>query len=363
MEKMSGDVDLTEFLESDDVEGLESEGEESEETETKETETKKGSDETLEEEEELETDEGEEEEEQVEPDTKQKKAGELEAEKVGRQLQKEVQDILAQMDKDEILKSKGLEVKLSDFKPEEIKGFLNKGLRFYQAMDELSKMEATYQQREASLQRAALQIQDLQNQLDRKLKSVALQKETTMPKNYEIDKENDTPDVVALKEALQAQWKHNQSLAERLDSIEGGFEQQRTQSQDVALMNEIKSHQTDFPLASPEETLAVHILSGGRIPIRQIMQKGETIYGNANFVRKVFKTHPEVRKEISDEITKEYLAKANSASKKRVPVKPAGTGMKTVPVKKPTKALTFDNVGSALKRHLKTVSEELEEEV
>ena len=271
-----------------------------------------------------------------------------------RLLSQDVKQVLAQLDKDETIKSKGLEVKASEFTPEELGAFLNKGFRFYQHMDELSQREGSLLEREHSLSRAAVQLQDLQTRLDQKVRTMTLQtKETTMPRELEVDELNDTPEQATLKKAAQVQWKSNQELRERIGAIEGGFERRQSDEQEQALLSEIERYKTDFPMASPEETIAVHYLSKGKIPVQKIMQRGQSIYGSAKFVQKVFKACPDVRKAISDEMIKEYLSKQKHASSKRVPLK-TSSGATHKPVETPKKSagVTFENVGSAVKKAL-----------
>jgi hypothetical protein len=106
-------------------------------------------------------------------------------------------------------------------------------------------------------------------------------------------------------------------------------------------------------MASPEEAMAVQILSKGKIPLREIMRRGDAIYGNVDFVHKVFKHKPEVRKAIYDEMTKEYLARGKKAATKRVPLKPMGSGSKIVPAVKKQENVTFQNVGSLIRKSLR----------
>lgn len=282
-----------------------------------------------------------------------KTAGESTADqKAARKLAKELEDVVTLIGQDDSLKSKGLEAKLSDFTPEERKALFNKGLRFYQHMDELTKREATIVERERALMNASRQIQDLQLRLDQEMKRRATAPSTTPPKDLEV-LPDDPPELIALKKASLDQWKRSQELEEKLSGFESLVSRRQNDEQEQAVLNEIQTYKGDFPLASPEETIAVHMLSGGRIPIRQIMQRGQQIYGSADFVKKVFAACPEVRKEVEDGVIKNYLAKQKNAAQKRVPLKPSGTGLKPVATDKKKKPVTFDNVGSEIMRSLR----------
>jgi hypothetical protein len=348
---MAKSVDISDALaESEGVETDDMEFATLEEGDTPESEFR--DEEEVKESEEKEEEQEVEKEEEVEEESK-KKAGESKAKVEERKLPQEVQNILAHLGKDETLKSKGLEVKASDFKPEEIKGFLNKGLRFYQAMDELSQRERVLFEREQATANAARQIQDLQTRLEQERRMRASQPATTLPRELEINEAEDSPELIALKKAAKSQWDRNQELSTRIDSIEGGFARQRTDEQEQALLNEIQSHKHDFPLASPEETIAVHLISKGSVPIRSIMQRGQQIYGSAKHVRDVFAACPEVRKEIFEEFVKEYKTRTSLAEKKRVPLRPSGPSTKPITTAKKKAPITFENVGSNIHKAIR----------
>lgn len=267
-----------------------------------------------------------------------------------RKLTEDLKAILTHFDNDETIKSKGLEVKLTDFKPEEIKGFIQKGFRFYQHMEELSTAERAIREREVALGRDIEQIQDLKARLEFEASRMATDARNTMPQELEFDPENDTPETVAMKKAAQETYQANAQLYARLNEIESGFSQARTLEHDQRVMDEIESNKADFPMASPEETIAVHHLSRGKIPIRSIMQKGQQIYGSVDFVDKVFKNCPDVRKHFSEKFTKEYLAKRQAVSGKRVPLRPSGAGLRSEAGKSKKAPITFDNVGTMAKK-------------
>lgn len=276
-----------------------------------------------------------------------------------RELNEEVKKILAHLGKDETLKSKDLEIKVSDLTPEEAKGFLQKGARFYQHMEELSVKERTILERELALARELEQVQDLRSKVEADARRRAAELGATLPRELEIDQENDTPEVVGAKKIAQIQWKNNQQLSERLAQIESGFDRGKSEEQETRVLAEINSSKGDFPLASPEETIAVHVLSKGKIPIREIMQRGQQIYGSTGFVDKVFAACPDIRKHYADKFEKEYLVRNKAAAKKRVPMSPASSS-RVVPAKFKKSDVTFDNVSTIAKRAI-AESERLEE--
>ncbi|MCM8781733.1 MAG: hypothetical protein NC828_01585, partial [Candidatus Omnitrophica bacterium] len=216
--------------ESEDLEELESEETEEENLESEEAEGLK---------------EGEEEEGAAEAG----KAAEA-AEKVERKLSDELAKIVDLVGKDEELKSKGLTAKVGDFTPDEVKAFLQKGLRFYQAMAELSEKEKLLAQRASEVEAWGRQLQALQLQME--AMRAQERKEPEVPKELRITDE-DTPEIASLKKAAQDIWKQNQALSQQYSSFENYVRQQQQFSQDAQLLDEIQAHQSDFPLASPGE--------------------------------------------------------------------------------------------------------------
>lgn len=301
-----------------------------------------------EEEEVEETEEEKEEEKEEEEEEKEKKEEKKTKEKEKEVISSELQAILAHLEKDPILKSKGLEVDVRKLKPEEAKAFLQKGLRFYQAMEELAQKERQIQEelraREAALANAFNQLQTLSKT-----------EKTSLPKEFEIS-EDDDPGTVALKKAAAEQWRMAEALKSRVDKLESGLSARELEEQEKKILSEIAELKKDFPLASVEETLAVYALSQGKVPIRQIMSIGHNFYGSADFVRKIFQNCPDIRETIEKEIISNYLAANKKAAAKRVSIKSRGSS--AVPSVKAKKPVEFEDIRAALKKHLSSMEEE-----
>ena len=258
-----------------------------------------------------------------------------------RQVKKELEKIVELIGKDTTLKSKGLEAKVEEFKPEELQVLAQKGLRFYQAMEELAKERETLLAREKALEDALRRIEEQSKQVSTMhMESVGKKAPTEIPKQLLEISEDDTPEVVALKTYLK-------SLGEKVESISSFKEEVETKRQQEGLLREIKEYQEVYPLASVEETLAVHFLSGGQIPISKIMETSQKSYGSPDFVKRVFSTHPEVKKVIRDEIISEYLAEKNKAKstspKSSIKARSSTRMVETSEKKEP---ITFENVSN-----------------
>lgn len=279
---------------------------------------------------------------------KEKKEETKEAEeKQKREVKKELEGILSAINKDETLKSKGLEVKIEDFTEEELKALLQKGLRFYQAMDEIAKEREAVSSRMKALEEAVEYLQRHQQQegmASRDSKEAAGQSAQLPEEMLEIS-EYDEPQVVALKTALK-------QLSEKVNSLSSVYQTTQTQKEQEALLKEIESLKEDYPLANVEEVLAVHFLSGGKIPVQKVMEASQKYYGSTEFVKRVFKAHPEVRQSIEEEMIKNYLAK-QSGKKSTPKVKVSGISSKPVGESKPApETINFDNVSEKAAQYL-----------
>ncbi len=240
------------------------------------------------------------------------------------------------MKKDETLKSKGLEVKLEDFSEVELKALLQKGLRFYQAMDELAKEKEAVSSRMQALEQAVEYLQRNQASETGKQKEKAADTTAQLSDDMFEVSEFDDPQVAALKTTLK-------QLSEKVNSLTSEYQSTQTQKEQEALLKEIESLKEDYPLANVEEVLAVHFLSGGKIPVQKVMEASQKYYGSPDFVKKIFQAHPEIRKSVEEEIVKNYLAK-QSGKKSTPKVKVSGTASKPIVSKPSSEDITFENV-------------------
>jgi hypothetical protein len=343
-------IDLSTFLSDDDdeltlddIEGAHEKlpAEEPEEIEEELEETE----EAQEEEEEKSEEEPEEAEEEESEETK-----EIKEEKI--ELPAEVREVLKQI-KNEKIVSKGLEVPVKNLQPKEIVALLNKGLRFYQAMSENAKIKSELIQQTQQLQEALARVEEYKNQLARQLEEARSKTTATMPKELEIT-EFDDPETRALKKAAQEQWKANQELAQKVAIFEQQLQSSQVQERQKQVIKEIERLLPEYPLASPEEVLAIYALTNGKFSIEQIMLESHKQKANPEYVKKILQVSPEVKKALYDEITKEYLAKSKAAGQKRVGLKTAGISPAPGLAKKKVK-ITADNVDEILHKLLRKI--------
>jgi len=343
-------IDLSTFLSDDDkltFDDIEGAHEELPEEESEEVEEELEETEEVEEEEESEEkpEEESEEEEEEKEETKEDKEEKIE-------LSAEVQEVLKQIENEKIV-SKGLEVPVKNLQPKEIIALLNKGLRFYQAMSENAKIKSELIQQTQQLQEALARVEEYKNQLARQLEEARSKTTATMPKELEIT-EFDDPETRALKKAAQEQWKANQELAQKVAIFEQQLQSSQVQERQKQIIKEIERLLPEYPLASPEEVLAVYALTNGRFSIEQIMLESHKQKANPEYVKKILQVSPEIKKALYDEITKEYLAKSKAAGQKRVGLKTAGISPAPGLAKKKVK-ITADNVDEILHKLLRKV--------
>ena len=340
LSQLFGDED--EPLTMDDVEGAK---------ETLPPDEEEESEEELEEtEEEGEEEEAEETEEEEEKTEKEEAKEEKKEEQI--ELSQELKEVLEQIANEKIV-SKKLEVNVKDLKPQEITALLNKGLRFYQAMSENARMKTELIRQTQQLQEALTRVEEYKEQLSRQLEEAQRMTTTTIPKELEIT-ETDDSETRAIKKAAQEQWKANQELAQKLKTFEQQLQGSQAQERQKQLIKEIEKLLPEYPLASPEEVLAVYALTNGRISIEQIMLESHRHRANVDYAKKILQAAPEVKKALADEIVKEYLAQSKAASGKRVGIKTAGTSSAPAVAKRKMK-ITADNVDEVLHRLLSKI--------
>jgi hypothetical protein len=244
---------------------------------------------------------------------------------------------------DTTLKSKGLEAKVGDFTPEELTALLQKGLRFYQAMEENSKRAEELAAKEKMLEDALKLAQHQKGGLSETQKETLAQKAGEIPdESLEITDFDDEATKV-LKNSLK-------QLKTQVADLTAAQVQKEVEKQSAALMQEIEKHKEDYPLANIEEVLAVHFLTGGQVPIQKVMEASQKYYGSVDFVKRIFTSNPEIKQEVMGELIKEYLAKQSKA-KKTTPVSKTSGETKKVIVSAPEKAtITLDNASEYAKK-------------
>jgi len=256
--------------------------------------------------------------------------------------EKTTEEILKYLGMESPLKIKGKDYTLKDFAKEDILSFVNKGVRFTQLTQDLSKREVQIAERERTVEANALQATQLMSQY----RTAQPGKVDTEPPAELKPSEYDTEDVKSVKQAALAMWKTNQDQAQRLNAIEGGIKNQQTEAQTNKFLDDLSAHKADFPLASTEEVIAVHALRPD-IPLNDLVRRSHAIYGSVEHVEDVFKHAPEVRKHFEDKAVTAYLARNSKA--RVIPQKPSTQGARSVStVQKPIRG--FEDAGQAAKK-------------
>ena len=252
-----------------------------------------------------------------------------------------VDDVIAAIGEDTILKIKGKEYRVGDLPKDEVAGYMQKGLRFYQRMEELAAKEKDLTKKEEILNRGAETVQRLMaNQ------GVAPQEAVSVPTELEAD-EMDSDEVKALK-------KISQTLFKKVDKLEKNYEQTSYQSEWNRLEGEITSLTPDYPLASKEEVIAIKA-NYPNATTREIMEKSHNYYSSDEYFDKVLAARPEKKRELSEKAESEYLARKQKTTGTKVARKQsasAGTGKVTGDIKQ-KRPRNFEEAYNATLKDLK----------
>lgn len=290
--------------------------------------------------------------EDVKKEEDKKVEGEEEKKEEVKTTKKELEGIANLIKQDATLKSKGLEVNVKDFDEEQLQALLQKGLRFYQAMEEVAKEREEVSKKMEALEAALNQLQSQQ---------VGLSNSKERPVDGQIPEELleiselDDPNTVALKTALK-------KMSEKVNSLSSVYTETQTKKQQEALLKEIESLQEVYPLSTVEEVLSVYFLTGGKVPVKEVMKASHNYYGSADFIKRVFEAKPELKKQFEDEVVKSYLTKQTAAKKAAPKVKVAGATTTPVVSKPEKENITFDNVSEKAKNYLKELARLTNEE-
>jgi len=269
--------------------------------------------------------------------------------------EKAIQAILDNADKDGPLKVKGQEFSAKDFTREELRSFVQRGIRMTQIGTALAQRERAVTERERVAEANAVQATRLLSQAREAPSSKATTVQTEPPEELQPS-DYDTEDVRALKAVALNQWKQNQEQTQRLNQIEGGLKDQQTEVETQKFFDELQAHRADFPLASTEEVIAVHSLRPD-IPLSDLVRRSHAIYGSVEHVDEVFKHAPEVKKVIGDRFIAAYLARNSKA--RVVPEKPSTQGGRTSHTAS-SKVRNFEDAGQMARKMLAQVQMESE---
>lgn len=282
-----------------------------------------------------------------------KKPGTEEEKAQAKLAQKVKEDLLKVVGQDAIAKIKGREYRIKDWTPQEVLFYLQKGFRADESMREADAIKKTAESQIASLSEKA----DLANRMlrggspEQPLRQPS--EKVTVPEELKEDQYDD-----AQTKSLKVLGR---TLLERLNKVEEQTQLQTLEQAEDRFFKEIDSHKEEYPLASPEEVVAVKAMHP-RIPVSEIMAEGDKHYGCIEFVKKVFKHRPDIERQVYEEHVNRYLAGKKKA--KVVPQKSTGTAQvsKGAPKVKFDEHFSFEQAEALAKAAIKQRQKEAEGE-
>jgi hypothetical protein len=252
-------------------------------------------------------------------------------------------DLINHLGEDTILNIKGKQYPLKNLSKDEIVKYLQIGMRPNQIYDDLAAQRKEIELKEATLTRGAETVQRLMEQYGTTSNQGMTRGTTTIPDILKPS-ELDTDEVKALKQL-------SLSLSERVGSVEKNAQQSNMERQGQAMMAEINALKNDYPAASIEEAIAIKSYYPD-IPLDKIMEHSHKHYASKEYLDTVFKADPTIRREVKEEMVKEYLAQ--KAKAKVIPRKSGASGLsietgKTKPVK------SFEDADEKALAHLQAI--------
>lgn len=260
------------------------------------------------------------------------------------------EDLLKIVGEDAVAKIKGKEIPVKDLTPEETMFYLQRGIRADDVFKKASEMKRDAEKtKEGASQSASLFNQMMSKRKDQPFGEPS-GKEATYPKGIQDD-ETDSEDVKAQKEV-------SRKMFDELQDLKGQAGEARILRGEQELFGTIEKHQPDYPLASTEEVICVKAQYRD-VPIDKIMQESDKRYGSTDFVEKVFKHRPDIKRHFYDKFVSAYVAKKPTQNK--IAEKPSGgTRVKTGEEKKVPR--TFEEATEAAKKALAERRKAVEDE-
>jgi len=291
---------------------------------------------------------GEKKEEVVEEEVKEEvKKEEVVDEKVAAKVK---EDLLKIVGEDAVAKIKGKEIAVKDLTPEETMFYLQRGIRSDDVFKEASEMRKEAEKiKEGASQSASLFNQMMSKRGDQPFGKPS-DGEATYPKGIQ-EEEMDSEEVKSQKEV-------SRQMFDELQELKGQAGEARILRGEQELFGTIEKHRPDFPLASTEETICVKAMYKD-VPIDKIMQESDKKYGSTDFVEKVFKHRPDIKRHFYDKFVSAYVAKKPTQTK--IVEKPSGgTRVKSGLENKPPR--TFEEATEAAKKALAERRKAVEDE-
>ena len=262
----------------------------------------------------------------------------------------ETEEILRTVGGETELNVKGKWYKVSELPKEEVKNYLQKGLRFYQEMETLSGRERTITEQESLLAERARYIDSISQQRTGSLPG-GLARATTIPKELQVN-DYDTDEVKSLKSALI-------NMGSKVEAIEGASQEQQLTRGKQELMNEINSYSQEYPLAGLEEVVAVKVLYPN-VPVEKIMQESHRNRSSQGHIDKIFQNCPDLERHYYEASVAKYLKVQKTL--KVNPSKPIGSTVSNISSGKSKIPRDFDEAGDLARKRLAEMQEQASEE-
>lgn len=246
-------------------------------------------------------------EEETEVDTEE----DVETEETEEEEKEEVDDatakeVLKVLDGETIVKSKGKEYKLKDLPKDQLKEYIQKGLTFYKDMEGLSEARKDIEQRERALvEQTATANQRLLESLAKQVQS-GKTLDDNLPDNLKPN-EYDTDEVKGLKQVLG-------TILNDVKTLKGDVDNTSMATHQQAFVRELETLVQEFPAASIDEVMAIKDMRPD-IPTRDIVEASHKHYASMDFLDKVFKAVPELKREYDEGVITAYKSNFQKTKK------------------------------------------------
>jgi len=218
---------------------------------------------------------------------------------------KAIQDaVINVLGEDVKLKVKGGEYNIKDLSADEIKTYLQKGLRANQVFNDNA---AERRQLEEERNRFNRDVQ-LLNDYNSRIKSTGSDKRANQIDVPEFLKPNelDTDETRNLKQYIY-------DIQGQVSELRQGHDDSKVQRFENDLRNEIESCRHDYPAASLEEVVAVKLMQPD-VKVEELMRISHEHYSSEDFIQSIFKSNPDTFRAIEDKIIADYNRKKATAS-------------------------------------------------
>ena len=245
----------------------------------------------------------------------------------------EVEKVLSMLGDDAMLKIKGQDYKVSDLTPEEVTGYLQKGMRFNQGSEENARERETLAQARQVLQNDTAMVRNLMAQYEGRGQTTGAPGRGNTP-DFLQETEYDTESERNLK-------RFSGELLGRLSNLENTTQSNQVNTAKDNLMKDIDTLRVDFPGASIDEVIAVKT-HYPHIPLDKLVEKSHEHYTSKEHLDTILNASPGLRRELEESVIVKY--KARQAKANAVPGKRSATsGTKKVSTQKPKHVKDFDD--------------------